>query len=112
MDIVFVSGKFAKRCNNQQLLLKHHGAVQAKLIGLRLTELRAAQTLNDMRNVRRARCHELKGNRAGQLSVDLDHPYRLIFEAIDDDGNSIPGRSLDWTRVTAICILGVEDTHE
>lgn len=112
MDILFVSRKFANQCNNQHLLLKHQGAVRAKLIGIRIAELRAAQTLNDMRHVRRARCHELKANRAGQLSVDLDHPYRLIFEGVDQQGKSIPSRALDWTKVTIIRVLGVEDTHE
>ena len=112
MDIVFVSGKLAKQCKSQRLLLQHHGAVRAKLIGQRLAELRAAQVLNDMRNVRRARCHELKGDHAGQLSVDLDHPYRLIFEAVDQEGNTIRSRALDWTKVTIIRILGVENTHD
>lgn len=112
VDIVFVSRKFAEQCKSQKLRLRHFGAVRGKLIGQRLDELRAAATLEDMRYVRRARCHELKGNRAGQLSVDLDHPYRLLFEAVDSLGNTVPRRSLDWTQVTIVRILGVEDTHE
>ncbi len=44
--------------------------------------------------------------------MDLDHPYRLIF--IPDHG-PVPRHEdggLDWSLVTAITILGVEDTHE
>ena len=61
------------------------------------------------------RCHELtEGRRRGQfhLSVDLDHPYRLIFVP---DHDPIPKREdggLEWSQVTAIKILGVEDTHD
>lgn len=41
--------------------------------------MRAAPTLEAMRNLP-GRCHELRGNRGGQLSIDLDGPYRLLFE--------------------------------
>ncbi len=58
------------------------------------------------------RCHELTGDRGGQLSIDLDHPYRLIFIP---DHDPIPTRTeggLDWNRVTRILILEIADTHE
>ena len=58
------------------------------------------------------RCHELTGNRKGQLSVDLDGPYRLIFKTAH---NPLPRKEdggLDWERVTAIVVLGVDNTHE
>jgi proteic killer suppression protein len=57
------------------------------------------------------RCHELTADRKGQLAIDLDGPYRLIFEPaneplpIDDSG------SLDWSCVTIIRILLIEDYH-
>lgn len=58
------------------------------------------------------RCHELtEGQRSGQLSVDLDHPYRLIFVPNHDPVPKQPDGGLDWSQVTAIKILGVEDTH-
>lgn len=76
--------------------------------------LRAARSLMDFWPPKSPpeRCHELtEGKRSVQLSVDLDHPYRLIFVP---DHNPIPIREeggLDWSQVTAIKILGVEDTH-
>ena len=30
------------------------------------------------------RCHPLKGNRKNQYAVDLVHPYRLVFEKVED----------------------------
>lgn len=111
MDIVFKDEKFEKECNNQRLLGKNQGAVRAKKIRLRLDDLRDANSLEEMRNLP-GRCHELLYDRAGQLSLDLDHPYRLIFVPAHEP---IPLKSdggLDWKQVTAIKILGVEDTHE
>ena len=57
------------------------------------------------------RCHELAGDRSGQLSLDLDHPYRLIFKPATEPIPLKPDGGLDWTRVDAVLILGVEDTH-
>jgi plasmid maintenance system killer protein len=111
MDIVFKDDKFEKECNNQRLLEKNQGAVRAKRIRRQLDDLRAADVLEDMRNLP-GRCHELLYDRAGQLSLDLDHPYRLIFEPANESIPTKPDGGLDWKNVTAVKILGVEDTHE
>ncbi|MEO0013676.1 MAG: hypothetical protein RLZZ535_2065 [Cyanobacteriota bacterium] len=111
MDIVFKNQKFKKECNNQRLLQKQHGQIRAKRIRQRLDDLRAADVLEDMRNLP-GRCHELRGDRAGQLSLDLDHPYRLIFEPANEPIPIKPDGGIDWKKVTAIKIIGVDDTHE
>ena len=112
MDILFKVRKFEKQCNDFERLKKDHGERRAKLIRRRLDELWAANFLQVMRTLPQSRCHELKGIRAGQLSVDLDDPYRLIFKVANNPIPTKPDGGLDWTRVTAIEILGVEDTHE
>ena len=58
-----------------------------------------------------ARCHEMSGNRKGQLSLDLKHPYRLLLEPADDPAPRKPDGGLDWEQVTAVRIVEVEDTH-
>ncbi len=111
MDILFQDQRLAKVCNNKSLLIRKHGPIRAKLLRRRLDELRAAENLEVLRSLPQVRCHELKGNRAGTLAVDLDHPYRLIFEPAN---NPIPRKSdggLNWTEVTAIRVLAVEDYH-
>lgn len=112
MDILFSSTKLEKEFNDINLLQRRHGPRRAKLIRRRLDELRAADSLFVIRQLPAARCHELKGNRAGQLSVDLDHPYRLIFEPYNTPIPKKPDGGLDWTRITKIMIVDVEDTHE
>jgi len=111
MDIVFKNKKFEKECNDQRLLEKNQGADRAKRIRRRLDDLRAANVLEDMRNLP-GRCHELLHDRALQLSIDLDHPYRLIFEPADEPIPTKPDSGIDWNKVTAVRILGIEDTHE
>lgn len=77
----------------------------------RLDDLRAAANLEVMRTLP-GRCHELTGDRAGQLSLDLDHPSRLIFIPANDPIPRKEDGGLDWSKVTEVKILAIEDTHE
>ncbi len=56
----------------------------AELIHLRIDQLNAAETVEEMINFSIGRCHQLNGNGEGQYALDLVHPYRLIFVKIDD----------------------------
>jgi proteic killer suppression protein len=58
------------------------------------------------------RLHPLKGIRKGQLSVDLDHPYRLLFEPASDPVPQLDGGGIDPSKITAVKILEIADTHE
>jgi len=42
----------------------------------------------------------------------LNHPYRLLFRPYKTPIPLKPDGGLDWTKVTQIEILGVEDTHD
>lgn len=115
MDISFKNNKTEKDFNEGKQLEKKHGTKRAKKIRIRMTELRAALNLMDFWPPKSgpSRCHELtEGKRSGQLSVDLDHPYRLIFVPDHDPVPKRDNGGLDWSRVSAIRILGVEDTHD
>lgn len=114
MDILFKNTKSAKLFNEGKQLEKEHGKKRAQKIRLRLAELRAAQCLSDFWPPKTgpSRCHELtEGGRQWHLSVDLDYPYRLIFTPAHDPVPQKNDGGLDWSRVTAIRILQVEDTH-
>ena len=115
MDISFRNKKLEKSFNEGPKLIKIHGDLRAKKIRIRMKELRASQTLIDFWPPKSppGRCHELTGGqrRSGQLSVDLDHPYRLIFVPDHDPVPRLKDGGLDWSQVTAIKIVGVEDTH-
>ncbi len=111
MEILFSAGDNPDDWNDSKRLVRRHNAQRAKLIRRRLDELRATPSLDIMRSLP-GRCHELKGDRAGQLSLDLDGPCRLLFTPVGDPPPKKPDGGLDWTQVTAVVVLGVEDTHE
>ena len=112
MNILFKNNRLLKTFNDEKRLVRKHGNKRADIIRRRLSELRAAYTLEVIGLLPGPRCHELKGDHSGQLSVDLDHPYRLIFEPADDPVPRKQDGGLDWSKVTSIVILGVEDTHD
>ena len=112
MYIDFKSTRLEKEFKSQKSLTRRYGPEQAKKIQLRMAELRAAQNLAEIQRTPPARCHQLTGGkRDGLLSVDLAHPYRLLFEPNHSPLPELPGGGLDWSGVTQIRIVSVEDTH-
>ncbi len=97
MDITFRSKKLKKQLSTERGLAKF-GQNRAKKVRVRLQELRAAETLAGLGPPmsKPARCHELSGDRKGKLSVDLDHPYRLIFVPNHDPVPKHEDGGLDW----------------
>jgi len=110
MQIFFRNRKLEKICNSEKEMLKKFGALRTRKLKQRLMELAAANNLSQISKVPPSRCHELVNNRQGQLSVDLDHPYRLIFIPANDPIPSTEG-GLDWVEVTEIEIIEIADTH-
>jgi len=110
LDIVFGSGKHRKLFNKQTLLVRKFGSLRAKFIRRRLDDLAAAEVLEHMLGLP-GRCHELGEDRKGQLAVDLDGPYRLVFVPANDPIPCTTDGGLDWSKVTAVQILEVTNYH-
>ena len=119
MDIQFWNSKVKKQFPDEWgPLQKIHGEGRAKCIRVRLTALRAAVCLADLAPDKggKGRCHDISDsnkNKIYKLSIDLDGPYRLTFTPNHEpipEHKKIGG--LDWSQVTAITIIGVENTHE
>jgi len=111
MELYFKRSKDQKIFNSERDLIKHIGRDNARKIQQRLSELAAADALEDMVHLKSARCHELSGDRKGQFAVDLKHPFRLIFEPFHDPIPRKEDGGIDRTKVTRIIILEVEDYH-
>lgn len=110
MIILFADKNLEDECNNMKLLRRWQGDIRAKKIRQRLDDLTAATCLEDMKTLP-GRCHELTGDRSGQLSLDLDHPWRLIFKPADEPPALKPDGGIDWKNVRIVVICGIEDTH-
>jgi proteic killer suppression protein len=90
---------------------KHYGTQNAKLIARRIEHVRASKDLSVLMKLP-GRWHWLTGNRQYELSVDVEHPRRLIFipleevkEMFDEKGN------LDTKKVLGLILKEIADTH-
>jgi proteic killer suppression protein len=111
MDIRFNSTKLQKICSSESRMKAELGQATAGKLRQRLMELSAAATLAQISRLPPARCHEHTGDNKGKLTVDLVHPYRLVFRPNHDPVPLKPDGGLDWEQVTSILILGIEDPH-
>ncbi|MGD8717717.1 MAG: killer suppression protein [Candidatus Zixiibacteriota bacterium] len=110
MDIIFANKRLCGDCNDARRLVRRYGAEEAAVISRRLDDLSAARSLEDLRNLS-GRLHELTGDRAGQLTLDLRGPRRLVFIPAHDPPPRRDDGGLDWTKVTAVEIIDIGDTH-
>jgi proteic killer suppression protein len=111
MLIFFRSKKLQKICSQQREMQKQRGPGMARKLQQRMMELKAAETLADISHLPPPRCHELTCNRGGQFSVDLEHPYRLLFIPAHNPVPHREGGGIDLEQVTEIEIIDIEDTH-
>jgi proteic killer suppression protein len=111
VDISFADKNFGKLANDDKKLVREYGKNQADKIKIRLAQLRAATTLEDLRNAP-GRYHELLNNRKGQWGCDLIQPYRLVFVPqenpipINENGQYI------WLEIRAVDIIEVINYHK
>lgn len=111
MVIYFKTKKLQKICNNTSDTVKKLGTKTARKLQQRLMELKAASCLDDISRVPPPRCHQLSGNRIGQLSVDLEHPYRLLLIPANNPIPVTQDGGLDWAKVNEVEIIEIADTH-
>jgi plasmid maintenance system killer protein len=112
VEIFFKSSSLAKSCGEWEKAVRKYGRGDAALIAQRLEEMRASANLAVLMKVPGARCHQLSGDRKNYFAVNLNHPYRMIFEPAN---NPLPRKKdggIDLEEVTAVTILRVKvDYH-
>lgn len=109
MDISFGSQKLQRQCAEERAMRDAWGPAVARKLMLRLTEMEAAETLDDLRRLPQARCQGHPTDK-GLLSVALSGPQRLVFEADYDPLPLAKGGGLDWGRVKKVRVLRVSAT--
>jgi len=110
VEVGFKTRKLKKQLTNPKELVKTFGRL-ARKINQRMKELADADTLAVMRTLPAARCHELSGDREGELAVDVSGNYRLIFEPDHDPVPKKEDGGLDWQEVIKIQINEIYDYH-
>jgi plasmid maintenance system killer protein len=110
VKINFKSNKLEKQLTIPKEMHKAFGQM-AKMVNQRMKELKAADNLAVMRTIPAAKCHELTQNRKGQLAVKVSGNYRLIFYPDHDPVPSKADGGMEWSSITIIEIIEIEDYH-
>jgi proteic killer suppression protein len=108
VEVLIADRKLADVCASDRQMRASYGVVRAKRVQLRLTQLRVAETLEDVRTMA-GRCHELTGDLRGHLALDLDGAYRLIFKPTE--WIEKPSGGLDWQAVRSVVVTEITDYH-
>ena len=114
MEIFAKDNKLKAALENEAICKKRFGAPMSRKLTARLAVLQAAESLAAFwpPNSGPERCHELKGDLAGTFSIDLKQPYRLLFRPIEETPAKDRSNEQErWCSITAIEVLGIEDTH-
>lgn len=111
MNITFRNRQLNNLCDDFARLVNKFGKRNAKLITQRLSQLRAMPNLALARKLPQLRCHELTGDRKGELAIDVEHPFRLVFRVNQEPAPKKRDGGLDWAQVDAIVIIAIEDYH-
>lgn len=111
MEITFADSRLQKRCESRNAVVQTYGPRGGGKIMSRLADLRAATTLQEMRELP-GECHELKADRKGQLAVKLEGARRLVFVPAHNPTPAKPDGGLDWEHVTAVRIIEIVDYHD
>lgn len=104
MEIFYSSTKLEKILNDTRLLKKYYSN-DFERINNRLSELRLANSLNEIPEVPPPRRHKLTGDRKNCWGINYSKNDRLVICAVGEfDIN-------DLTTIKAIKILDLEDYH-
>lgn len=110
MKVTFRKNKLAKICSEERSLKKAYGQLALK-IQQRLLELSAAVTLSDISTLPPVRLHPHSGKPKGYFSIDITHPFRIIFTVADKPMPLKADGGVDLTKVTEIVIEEIYDPH-
>src|SRR5947207_12747709 len=109
MEIFISDKRLRKVIDDDAACRRQYGADMEKKLKLRLASLRAAETLADFWPPKSGpeRCHELKGDRKGTFSVDLNQPYRLLFQPTTEAAGDEADEQQRWKSFTSIDSLAL-----
>lgn len=110
MYISFKNKKLLKIANDDKLMHKEFGSKRTQKFQLRLQQIMAADSLEDLRNAP-GKYHELTGDRKGQWACSLDEPYRLIIEPHEDPIPSDNNGKYIWIEIKGVEIIEIVDYH-
>ena len=94
MDIAYRNKRLKSVCTDYSAAKKAYGEQMAEMIHLRIDQISASESVQEMVRFNIGRCHRLKGDRDGKYACNLIQPYRLVF--------SVEGGRLQIARIEEI----------
>lgn len=85
MYVEYKNKRIEKICTVASEAEKKYGQKMADKIHLRIDQIRAADSVEQMIQFGIGRCHQLHYDRDAQYAVDLVHPMRLVFEKKENE---------------------------
>ena len=110
MKITFADKKLEKLANDDRKVLAALGKIRATILIRRLTQLEDATTLEEVRNLP-GNYHELKNDRKGQWSCDLDQPYRLVFTPHENPIPTNEAGQYTWIEIKGVEVIEITNYH-
>ena len=110
MEITFATKKLQRIANNDRRMVAALGKLRAQKFRLRLSQLANATTLEDVRHLA-GNYHELRADRKGQWSCDLDQPYRLIFTPHERPIPANDAGQYQWSLVRGVEVVEIVNYH-
>jgi toxin HigB-1 len=107
MKLEFKSNKIKKQCEDPKEAQKIFGQQIGIKLTLRVNELRAAKNLDDIRKNKANGFHPLEGDREGEYTVTIVHPFRLVFKPVFDSQS----KELSFSEMSIVKIEEVIDYH-
>jgi plasmid maintenance system killer protein len=111
MEIAYPSRRIQKLCTSDKEMKSRLGPKMAAKLKAQLAAIEAAATLAELWLVPQTRCHEMSGDRKGQISIDLIHPQRLYITPDHKPVPLKPDKGLDRAAVTRVMIVAIDDPH-
>lgn len=105
MELRFKTKKLKKQCEVPAEAQQKYGSLIGNKLTQRVSELYAANSLNDIAKIPAARLHKLEGVRKNEYAIDLIHPFRLIITPVLDDDTDI-------TNLSSIRIVRIEEVTD
>jgi plasmid maintenance system killer protein len=109
LELAFDKKSLRQVCENEDRAKHDFGVKVAEKLKRRLADLRAAKTVKDLVA---GRPHELDDPHFGQIGVELCEGYRIVFCANHSSIPMLKPNRVDWSKVSRIKVLRVENCHD
>lgn len=104
MDIAFLSKSLRDICESENALIERFGAQVANGVKDRLSDLRAATSIND---VVLGNPRHLTGKQANCVCIDLPEDFNLMLCSNHVKATSGKTDNINWSSVTRVKILSI-----